>query len=138
MGWRQRAAWPLLVASFACGAPAREVPTVASAGARPLATRETGSGRPPLAVVVRDGDPRGAVAVAVSTEGMDRGAMPGVALAALVAQRLALRGIEATAVGGWNGWRLRALVGTSAEAAALVDSIRAALLTPIADDEPAI
>jgi hypothetical protein len=136
---RLRGLWPLLAASYACAAP---VHPAAAPSAEPgvPATRPTGAARPPLAVVVRDGDPRGALALAVVTESIadDRGAMVGVALAALVAGRLSARGIDATAVGGWSGWRLRALVETPAEAAALVDAVRTALLTPVAPGEPAL
>jgi len=99
------------------------------------ATRET-EGRPPLAVVTREGDPHGAIAVAVMMEGIapERGAVPAVALAALVEARLLVRGIEATAVGGWGGWRARILVESPAEAARVVESIREAMLTPVGDE----
>jgi hypothetical protein len=105
-----------------------------------LATRRTGDGRPPLAVVAREGDAKGAVAFAVTTAGVapDRGAMAAVTLAALVEARLAIRGVEATAVGGWDGWRLRALVDSPADMARVVDAVRVALLTPVASDEPAL
>jgi hypothetical protein len=105
-----------------------------------LATRRTGDGRPPLAVIAREGDAKGAVAVAVTTAGIapDRGALAGVALAALVEARLALKGVDATAVGGWEGWRLRALVDSPADMGRVVDAIRLALLTPVAPDEPAL
>jgi hypothetical protein len=110
-------------------------PAATAAGAMPL--RSTGLGRPPLAVIAREGDPRGAVAVAVSTEGLaeERGALPGAALAALVQERLATRGVEATAIGGWNGWRMRALVASPAEAASVVDAVREAMLAPVSSTE---
>jgi hypothetical protein len=111
-----------------------------SEGARALATRSTGSGRPSLVVVAREGDAKGAVAVAVTTAGVapDRGALAGVALAALVDARLAARGVDASAVGSWDGWRLRALVDSPADMARVVDAIRNALLTPVATDEAAL
>jgi hypothetical protein len=98
------------------------------------------AGRPELTSVVRDGDGAGAVALAVSTEGIadDRGALVGVALAALVEERLANRGIEASAVGGWNGWRLRALVPSPGDAGRILLAAREALLEPIGADEPAL
>jgi hypothetical protein len=104
------------------------------------ATRSTGTARPPVTTVVRDGDARGAVAVAVSTEGIDadRGALAGVALAALVQQRMASAGVEVTAVGGWNGWSLRALADSTAHAQSVVAALRAALLTPVTAGDPAL
>ena len=102
------------------------------------ATRSTGTARPPVTTVVREGDARGAVAVAVSTEGIDadRGALVGVALAALVQQRMANAGVEVTAVGGWNGWSLRALADSTARAQSLVAALRTALLTPVTSPGP--
>ena len=102
--------------------------------------RVTGEGRPPLAVVAREGDARGALAVAVSTAGIasERGAVVAVALAALVEARMAARGVaDITAVGGWDGWRLRGLVGTPVEATRWVDAAQAAMLTPVTAQEAA-
>lgn len=98
------------------------------------------NGRPRIAVVEREGDPSGAFGVAVNTAGIadGRGALVGVALGALVEERLALRGIQASAAGGWGGWRLRTLVTSAAEAATLVDAVRAAMLTPVVASEPAL
>jgi hypothetical protein len=102
-------------------------------------------GRPPVAAVVRAGDARGALAMAVSTEGIapERGAVPGVALAALVEARLSgaslSRGaLGLTTVGGWGSWRLRVLVQGGADAASLVDALRTAMLTPVGVDDPAL
>jgi hypothetical protein len=99
-----------------------------------------GEARPSLSVVARDGDARGAIAIAVVTQGVapDRGGLVGVALAALVQQRLAASGIDATAVGGWDGWRVRALVASPAEATATFAAMRSAILTPVSDAEPAL
>jgi hypothetical protein len=103
-------------------------------------TRSTGEGRPGLVVVSREGDARGALAVAVSAEGLapDRGAVPAVALAALVEARATARGLDASAVGGWGSWRLRALVASPAEAARAVEIVRDAMLAPVQKDEPAL
>ncbi len=128
-----------LLAAIGCGAHAPGAGG-RSDGTGALATRRTGDGRPPLAVVAREGDAKGAVAVAVTTAGLapDRGALAGVALAALVEARLAGRGVDVSAVGGWDGWRLRALVDSPADMARVVDAIRLALLTPVTPDEPAL
>jgi hypothetical protein len=128
-----------------------------------------GAGRPSLAVVEREGDSRGAIAVAVTTEGIasDRGAMVAVALAALVEERLSARGVDGASpappgrgrdleraspappgrgphldelgvIGGWDGWRLRALVASPGDAAELVDAVREAMITPIAPKDHAL
>lgn len=88
--------------------------------------------RPPLVVVSREGDARGALGVAVATGGIaaDRGASVAVALAGLMEARLDAAGLEdATVVAGWDGYRVRALV-TAASAPAAVNMIRTAMLTP--------
>jgi len=103
-------------------------------------TRETGQRRPPLAVVEREGDPRGAIAAAVTMEGIaaERGAVPAVALAALVEARLLARGVDASAAGGWGGWRLSALVASPSQAVQVVDGMREAMLAPVVGDEAAL
>ena len=97
---RHAASIATLLAALGCGA---HTPGAGGSydGARALATRSTGDGRPPLAVIAREGDAKGAVAVAVTTAGIapERGALAGVALAALVEARLAARGVEVSAVG---------------------------------------
>jgi hypothetical protein len=136
---RSALAFGALALAAACGGnpgASANHPHAASRGAR-----ATGEGRPPLAVVAREGDARGALSVAVSTEGIapERGALVGVALAGLVEGRLAARGIaDAGAVGGWGGWRLRTLVVSPGEAAKLVDAVRAAMLAPVTAGEPAL
>jgi hypothetical protein len=94
----------------------------------------TADGRPPVVVVDRDGDPRGAVALAVSTDGIapTRGAAPAVALAAIVEARLAASGVhDVRVVPSFDGYRVRALVSGDADADAFAAGIRVALLTPI-------
>lgn len=110
-----------------------------------IRTRAVRDGRPPLAVVARTGDAMSALAVAVTTEGIapERGAVPSVALAALVEARLANRSAGGedggvTTVGGWAGWRLRALVQSASSAASLVEAIRQAMLAPVTADDPAL
>jgi hypothetical protein len=136
---RRATAIAMIVATGGCGA---RTPGAGGRldGERALATRSTGDGRPPLAVIVREGDAKGAVAVAVTTAGIapDRGALAGVSLAGLVEARLAARGVEVSAVGSWDGWRLRALVDSPGDMARIVDAVRVALLTPVAADEAAL
>jgi hypothetical protein len=132
----------VLAAALGCGGAGG---ARGGAGPRPTLPFSPGSrgaidGRPPLAVITREGDGRSALAVAVTTEGLapGRGATAAVALAALVEARLAIRGLSVTASGGWTGWRLRTLAGTPAEVAGVVELLRAAMLTPVASDDPAL
>jgi hypothetical protein len=90
--------------------------------------------------VTREGDGRGAIAIAVSTDGIapERGAMPAMALAALVEARLAAHGLDVTASAGWNGWRLRILLASPADAGPVIAALRSAMLAPVADGDPAL
>lgn len=128
------------IAAMGCGVHTHQATSrpLDPRGARPAQTGIVE--RPRLERVIREGDTWGAVAIAVSTDGIaeDRGALVGVALAALVEGRLAARGVDVTAVGGWSGWRLRALAGSPSEASRIVDAVREALLAPVAADEPAL
>lgn len=136
------AALSLLATAVACGGGAGPSRPRTPGSAR---ARSVGEGRPQLAIVTRAGDARSALAVAVSTEGIapERGAVAGVALAALIGARVASApggrdGADVVTVGGWGGFRLRALLSSSASAATLVDSIRVAMLAPVAADDPAL
>ena len=116
----------LLLAVAAAVAAGRRGRRAATSDARGRRRACTGDGRPPLAVVAREGDARGAVAAAVTMEGLaseQRRGAGGGASAALVEARLLAARIDATAVGGWGGWRVRALVASAAEAARVVDAI---------------
>lgn len=137
--WARWAASAVVAFATGCGGHASG-PPVTSSGMRPIAMRATGAGRPPLAHVSRQGDAGSAVAVAVTTEGIapERGAVPAVALAALVEARLAARGLPGvTVVGGWGGWRLRLLVA-AADAPGTVDGVRQALLAPVDEHDAAL
>jgi hypothetical protein len=140
--WQGRAAAAVLVGIVAAGCAGRVAPGAKAGGdGAHQATRATGNGRPPVTVVSREGDARGAVAVAVTTLGIapDRGATPGVALAALVEARVAAHtSVQVDATGGWDGWRLRALVASPAEASAFVEAVRTAMLVPVAADDAAM
>ncbi len=95
--------------------------------------------RPPLAVVVRDGDPRAALAVAVLTAGIDDEAGPRmpVALAAITEARLAAEGVrDVTVAATWDGFRVRALLPAGHDGAPVLRALREALLTPIAAGAP--
>jgi hypothetical protein len=132
----------LLLGALGCGAP--QATASHSAAATPAergdGARAEIAGHPPLALVTREGDGRAALAVAVTTEGLapDRGAMPAVALAALVEARLRARGLDVTATGGWSGWRLRVLLGSPPDLRGVVDAVRSAMLSPVTADDPAL
>lgn len=128
-----------VLAAAGCGG-ARAAPVRASIPMA-IATQSTGQGRPPLAVVSRQGDAVGALAVAVTTEGIapERGAVPAVALAALVEARLAARGLTGTVVvGGWASWRLSVLAATPSDATRAVEAIRDVMLAPVDEHDPAL
>jgi hypothetical protein len=124
----------LLVAALAlgCGAPPARGARVAERSAAADDVRLV-RGLPPLAVVVRDGDPRGGIAAIVATGGIaeERGAEVAVALGALVEARLEGK-LEAQVLPGWDGYRVRALVASEEDAGRAAEAIRAAMLTPLA------
>jgi hypothetical protein len=144
VGWRSvaRSGAVVLLAALGCGGTPGAGAGRVSASFASLTTgsRADVDGHPPLALVTREGDGRSAIAVAVTTAGIasDRGAMAGVALAALVEARLAARGLDVAASGGWNGWRLRVLLGGPADVKTAIDSVRSAMLAPVAGDDPAL
>ncbi len=126
----QRALLALFALTLGC-ATARHAPVQAET--RVAEDLRVVRGFPPIAVVVRDGDPRGAVAAAVMTAEIapERGAEAAVALAAIVEARL-LGHLDAIVVPGWDGYRVKALVEDGGRAA---DAIRTAMLAPVTDAE---
>lgn len=131
-----RAALTTLATLAACGGQSGS-----SRATAPRTSLANGAGRPVLSVVERQGDGLGAVAIAVTTEGIapERGAVVAVALGALVQERLAARGrAQVDVVSGWSGWRLRALVESPADAAKLLDAARDSMLTPVAPRDEAL
>jgi hypothetical protein len=126
----------LAIAASSCGEGARPPP-----GPSAFTRVPVGAGRPPISAVEREGDARGALAFAVSTEAIapERGATAAVALGALVEERLAAAGITDVAlVGGWNGWRMRTLVASPTDAARIAAAAREAMLAPVAPKDPAL
>jgi hypothetical protein len=92
--------------------------------------------RPPVVLVVREGDPSSAIAVAVTTaglEGSDDDPETSVALAGVVEARLAAKGFAPNIVPSWSGFRAAVLVGTTEGAPAATDAIREALTASIDD-----
>jgi hypothetical protein len=96
-------------------------------------------GRPPVALLTREGDPSASVAVAVLTAGVDspHGAEVAVALAAVVESRLAGAGLAPlSVVPGAEGFRVRLLLAEKGEAQGKVVALRNALLTPVTEGGP--
>ena len=128
----------LVVALAACaGAPARSP----SPGTARFEEVRRAEGRPPVAVLARDGDPSAAVAVSVLTLGVDpaHGAEVPVALSGIVEARLFAAGVrDVSVVPGAEGFRVRALVPTPADARLIVSALREALTTPVADKGPEV
>src|SRR5882672_10695478 len=108
--------------------------SVAACGGEPgthaVAPGVTSEVRPPVASIVREGDPRAALAVAVWTYGIasERGPQPAVALAALTQARLAARWPEVAVIPSWEGYRVRGLLDAAPDVVAVV---RGALLAPV-------
>lgn len=93
------------------------------------------SGRPPVVVVGRDGDPAASIAVAVTTSGVGwDGAAddpePATALAGLVETRLRARGIDAMVSPAWDGLRASMLATSEADASRIAETIRDVLTAP--------
>jgi hypothetical protein len=103
--------------------------------------------RPPVVLVVRDGDPSGAIAFAAQT-GDD--AEAAVAMAGVIEARLARVGAAERpeeALGGgrspltvivtpsWDGVRASVLVANTSEARAVAEAMRAAVATAIGEDD---
>ncbi|MBX3185468.1 MAG: hypothetical protein KF819_00580 [Labilithrix sp.] len=123
-----------VVALAGCGSPPQPAQP-AHAGAM-LPDVRLAKDRPPVVLVSREGDPAGAIAIAVTTRALadgDDDAEPAVALAGLVERRLAARGLSPVVAPSWSGVRAVILVPGAAEAPAAADAAREAL-TGAADE----
>jgi len=127
----------LLAVVAACGASPAKAPGAATTS-RFEEVRQA-EGRPPVALLSRDGDPSAAVSVAVLTLGVDpaHGAEVPVALAGVVEARLAAAGVrDLRVVPSAEGFRVRALLPSREGARELALALRDALTTPIAEHAP--
>lgn len=120
-----RAAAVLSLFVVGCG-PSPTPPKTAS-DSKLLPDLRTAKDRPSVALVVRDGDPAGAIAVAVATGSAEDDPEIGVALAGMIEGRLAERGLAANVTPAWDGYRVVVLVATEAEARAGAETLRAVL-----------
>lgn len=123
------------LASGACGpgAPAH-APSAASRTAALLPDVRIAKDRPPVVLVAREGDPSGAVVVAVTTSGLDGNdddPEAAVALAGVVEARLAARGLAPVVVPSWSGFRAAVLVATADAVPAASDGLREALTAAV-------
>ncbi len=131
-----------IAAAVACTPAVRHTTTTPSAAPYRAPTQSVlrAAGRPPLATLVRDGDPLDGLAAAVTTEGIapERGATVAVALGAVVQARLRARGwSDVAVVPQADGFRVRGWVQRPADAAATAALLRAALLDPVSDADRA-
>jgi len=132
----------LLAAALAACGPA--------SGGRPGASPTAGSelpdvrlakDRPPVVLVSREGDPTGALSLAIATGALDPSrtdddAEPATALAGLVEARLAARGLPAVVVPSWSGVRATLLV-TEGRAGAVAETLRDALSAAVDEKDVA-
>ncbi|HVJ90975.1 MAG TPA: hypothetical protein VM580_14325, partial [Labilithrix sp.] len=97
------------------------------------------SGRPPVVLVSRDGDPAAAIAVAVTTvgvgwgDGPDDAPEPATALAGMIEARLRAKRIDAEVTPSWDGFRASALATSNAEARRVAGALRDVLAAPATD-----
>jgi len=101
----------------------------------PSGVRVTGD-RPPVAAIVREGDPESGLALSVWTYGIapERGAQVAVALAALTQARLQARWPSAVVTPSWEGYRVRGLLERPSDQ---VSAVQSALLAPVGGAEMA-
>ena len=123
-----------------CGPPNPALPVVAAPhGVALLPDVRIAKDRPPVILVAREGDPSGAIAVAVTTSNLEGGGEedpePAVALAGVVEARLAAKGFAPVVVPSWSGFRAALLVPTPDAAPLTTDAVREALSTPIEDKD---
>lgn len=133
------AASAAIATAAACG-PHRPPAAAAARAAALLPDVRTAKDRPPVALVVREGDPAGAAAFAVTTAGIDADdgdPEVAVALAGVAEARLAARGVDATVTPAWDGYRGVALLPSEPGARAVAAAIHAALAAPIAEADVA-
>lgn len=129
----------LLTAASACGpAPAPALPAGALHAVALLPDVRLAKDRPPVVLVARDGDPSAAVAIAVTTSGLEAGEddpEAAVALAGMVEARLLARGLTPVVVPSWSGFRAAVLVASADAAPAATDMVREALTAPVDDKD---
>jgi len=128
-----------LGAGAACGpAPPSALPASSTRAVALLPDVRLAKDRPPVVLVARDGDPSGAIAVAVTTSGLEAGEddpEAAVALAGMVEARLVARGLTPIVVPSWSGFRAAVLISASDAAPAATDLVREALTAPVDDKD---
>ncbi|MDB4936675.1 MAG: exonuclease SbcC, partial [Labilithrix sp.] len=127
------------IAAGACGPAKPAADAVSSSRGAPLLPDvRVAKDRPPVVLVAREGDPSGAIAVAVTTsglEGNDDDPEAAVALAGVVEARLGAKGLLPIVVPSWSGFRAAVLVTSVDATATTTDALREALTAPIDDKD---
>jgi hypothetical protein len=129
----------LLVAGgcgFACGPAAPATATARSEGRAQalLPDVRRAKDRPPVVLVVREGDPSSALALAVTTaalEGADDDPEIAVALAGMIEGRLAAKGLAPIVMPSWSGYRVAVLIPSADAAASASVALREALTATV-------
>ena len=125
--------------SLGCGPPSPALSPGPAAQARALLPDvRLAKDRPPVVLIAREGDPSGAIAVAVTTSavlGAEDDPEIAVALAGVVEARLAARGVAPVVAPSWSGFRAAVLVATTAEADSATGALRDALTAPIEEKD---
>lgn len=128
-----------MLAAAACGPAATPAVPGASARAVPLLPDvRLAKDRPPVVLVARDGDPSGAIAIAITTsalEATEDDPEIAVALGGMIEARLAARGFTPMVVPSWSGLRAAVLIPNADAAAATTDAVREALVAPVDDKD---
>jgi hypothetical protein len=123
------------LALAACAGPSRK----GSVRAPEPITRadvRSANGRPPVAVVARDGDPAAAIGVAITTAGLANGDPdPATALAGLLEDRL--RALDVRVVPAWDGVRGTLIARTEGDARRATSMLRDAMLAPVSEADVA-
>jgi hypothetical protein len=122
----------LLLVLASCGSSAPNAVTARSGGAS--VARQELSDRPPIHLVARLGDPRGAVSFASTSED----SVSAVAVSALLAARLRERGVDATPRPHGLGFSLDTLVDRPDAAERFVRAVSEALTAPLTAQDPAL
>ncbi len=121
--------------ALACG-PREPARSSASHDGTLLPDVRTASGRPPVVLVSREGDPATAVSLAITTAGIgwsdttSDDPEPATALAGVVESRLRARGVDATVTPSWDGVRASMLAANEREAKQIAAALREAVTAP--------
>ena len=136
--WAAKGAWVIALGMSACGEPNGAIARAPTTTGIALDLRE-GASRPRVARLTRDGDPAGAIAIAVATPPTQRRAPVGNrALALLFAGRMARLGLPVSARDDGAGFRLSRSASTPSDAEQVVRALAQIVAAPATEAEAAI